>query len=81
MQAKNIVKGDFVVGTEIWIDSPQWFEWLTTINAFWDEGKGSNFNCNRRSNGKWYASKKIYATNGCKLVILYNTLPLAAGNL
>ncbi len=71
MQAKNVVTKDLLAGSNIWIDTPQWVEWLFLNNAFRYETEGTNFNCNRRSNGKSYASKKVYATTGCKLVTLY----------
>ncbi len=34
MQARNIVKGNLLLGTKVYIDSSQWLEWLATNNAF-----------------------------------------------
>jgi len=71
MKAKNVVTKNVLAGSSIWIDTPQWLEWLSINSAFRYEAQGTNFNCNKKANGKWYASKKIYATNGCKLIALY----------
>jgi cell division protein FtsB len=71
MPAKYIVEVDSIVGTSIWIDTPEWKEWLSVNTTFRYEGKGTNFNCLKRKNGRWYAGKKVYSSSGCKAIALY----------
>jgi len=71
MQAQYTVDNDLLTGTDAWIDTPQWFEWLSNNKAFRYQDRNTNFNCNKRSSGKWYATKKVYASNGSKTVALY----------
>jgi len=71
MQAQYTVDNDLLIGTDAWIDTPQWFDWLSNNKAFRYQDRNTNFNCNKRSSGKWYATKKVYASNGSKTVALY----------
>lgn len=71
MTSSNIVKLDKVFNADIWIDSPEWIEWLAQCSSFRYEGKSTSFNCTKRHNGKWYGSKKIYSSTGSKAVSLY----------
>ena len=71
MPAKYIVEVDSIVGTNIWIDTPEWKEWLSTKTSFRYQSKDTQFNCLRRKNGRWYAGKKIYSSSGCKSIALY----------
>jgi hypothetical protein len=58
--------------SSIEIDSVDWFEWLKKQRSFsYRKGTQGGFTCSRRGNNKWYAVKKIHATNGGKTVPLY----------
>jgi hypothetical protein len=48
MQAKNIVRDDLLVGSDIGIDTPQWLEWLFSNTAFRYQSKDTQFNCLKR---------------------------------
>lgn len=71
MTNANIVQGDKVLNADICVGSPQWDDWLAQHTNFRYEGKLTNFSCNKRQNGKWYGSKKIYSSSGSKAVSLY----------
>lgn len=71
MASQNIVRLDKVFSADIWIDSPEWCTWLTQCASFRYEGKSTSFNCTKRQNGKWYATKKVFSSNGSKAVSLY----------
>jgi hypothetical protein len=68
---EKLVKINNVVNAEIYIDTPEWLEWLAGRNSFRYEGISTNFTCIKRKNAKWYATKKIYASSGSKAVSLY----------
>ncbi len=54
------------------IDSPAWLDWVKEQRSFsYRKGTKGSFTCSRRGNNKWYAVKKIHATNGGKAVPLY----------
>ena len=55
----------------IQLDSPEWFDWLASVNQFKYIGNLTEMSVKRRSNGKWYARKKIYSSSGSKPVDLY----------
>ncbi len=66
------VNSSGVIELSIAIDSPAWFEWLKGQRSFsYRKGTKGGFTCSRRGNNKWYAVKKIHATNGGKTVPLY----------
>jgi IS1 family transposase len=74
MKNPDIVGVDSSGVTEfsIAIDTPGWFEWLKKQRSFsYRKGTNGGFTCSRRGNNKWYAVKKIHATNGGKTVPLY----------
>ncbi len=71
MPTKFVVDVDLLKGTDIWIDTPEWMNWLSNNNAFRYEAKGISFNAYKRKNGRWYGAKKVYSSNGCKAVALY----------
>lgn len=43
---------------DIKLDTPDWFQWLTNNSSFSYRSDTSDYTCNKRSNGKWYASKR-----------------------
>lgn len=47
-----------VSGSTIKLDSPEWFDWLSERSSFSYQSAISDYTCNKRSNGKWYASKR-----------------------
>lgn len=47
-----------VSGANIELDSPDWFSWLSKRFSFSYQSAICDYTCNRRSNGKWYASKR-----------------------
>jgi hypothetical protein len=47
-----------VSGASIKLDSPEWFGWLSERSSFSYQSAISYYTCNKRSNGKWYASKR-----------------------
>lgn len=47
-----------VSGVSIKLDSPEWFSWLSERSSFSYQSAISDYTCNKRSNGKWYASKR-----------------------
>ncbi|MBD0344037.1 MAG: hypothetical protein ICV63_04230 [Coleofasciculus sp. Co-bin14] len=47
-----------VSGASIVLDSPEWFEWLSERSSFSYQSSVCDYTCNKRSNGKWYASKR-----------------------
>lgn len=47
-----------VSGVSIELDSPEWFGWLSERSSFSYQSAISDYTCNKRSNGKWYASKR-----------------------
>lgn len=47
-----------VSGASIKLDSPEWFDWLSERSSFSYQSAISDYTCNKRSNGKWYASKR-----------------------
>jgi hypothetical protein len=57
----------------IQLDTPEWFEWLSHTNQFKYVGNLTEMSVKRRaSNGKWYARKKVYSSDGgSKPVDLY----------
>lgn len=58
---------------DITLDTPEWFDWLSSANQFKYVGNLTEMSVKRRaSNGKWYARKKVYSSNGgSKPVDLY----------
>jgi regulator of replication initiation timing len=47
-----------VSGSTIKLDSPEWLRWLSERSSFSYQSAISDYTCNKRSNGKWYASKR-----------------------
>lgn len=47
-----------VSGASIKLDSSEWFDWLSERSSFSYQSAISDYTCNKRSNGKWYASKR-----------------------
>lgn len=58
---------------DITLDTPEWFDWLSSANQFKYVGNLTEMSVKRRAaNGKWYARKKVYSSNGgSKPVDLY----------
>jgi hypothetical protein len=49
----------------ILLDTPEWSEWLSCTNQFKYVGNLTEMSVKRRiSNGKWYARKKVYSSDG-----------------
>jgi len=47
-------------GITIAVDSPEWFDWLDSVNAFYYKDYGGSFTATRRGSGDyWYAQKTV----------------------
>lgn len=62
---------DSIPDLDIKLDTPEWFSWLESQQQFKYIGNLTEVNVKRRSNGKWYARKKVYSSNGSKPIDLY----------
>lgn len=40
------------------LDTPEWLSWLSERSSFSYQSSICDYTCNKRSNGKWYASKR-----------------------
>ncbi len=58
----NVFRGS-VPELGILIDSPEWFRWLATQTRFKYVGNCTEMSVKRRSNGKWYARKKVWSSD------------------
>jgi hypothetical protein len=47
-----------VSDASIGLDTPEWFSWLSEHSSFSYQSAICDYTCNKRSNGKWYASKR-----------------------
>jgi hypothetical protein len=58
---------------DIRLDTPEWFEWLSSQSQFKYIGNSTEMSVKRRaSNGKWYARKKVWSSDkGSTPVDLY----------
>jgi regulator of replication initiation timing len=57
-----VVDIDKIKSLGIDVGSPEWFDLLAGLKTFSYNGADTKMNCVKRSNGKWYASKKIHSS-------------------